>query len=67
MALHLAILIFHLLFIVSALKAELKMKLKHAYFSDRLALLKHLSSIKITRVRFGHYLGKNVNYPYKSK
>jgi len=40
MALHLAILILHLLFILSAVKAEIKLKLKHAYFNVGCALLK---------------------------
>jgi len=40
MALHLAIWILHLLFILSALKAELKLKPKHAYFKDGFVLLK---------------------------
>jgi len=45
MAIHLAILILHLLFILSALKAELKFKQKHAYFNDGFALQKTLNFV----------------------
>jgi len=58
MALHLAILIHRLLFILSVLKAELKLKLKHAYFNDGFALLKTFFLFDLSRLKYNQNLSK---------